>query len=107
MRGSRLPGTVSPSSYEDQGCKGQFPAPQLPASGAVVPLLFHSSQGCCTSKPFDFQQPCLKFAVQEDLKIETTPFFPSSLFCSSEGESFLATLHIPAQAPACAPGLVL
>lgn len=98
---------VSPSPSEDQGCKGQSPAPQLPASGAGLPLPFHSSQGCCTAKPFDFPQPRLKFAVQEDLKIETTPFFPSSLFCSSEGESFLTTLHIPADAPACAPGLAL
>lgn len=83
------------------------PAPQLQASCAKLPLPFLSSHGCCAAKPFDFPQPRLKFAVPEDLKIETSPFFPLSLFYSSEGESFLATLQIPAQPPAFMPGLVL
>lgn len=56
-----------------------LPLPQFQASQAKLPLLFLSPHGCRTAKPFDFPQPRLKFAVQEDLKIETSPFFPLSL----------------------------
>lgn len=53
-----------------------LPVPQLQAPCAKLPLLFLSSHGCCAAKPFNFPQPRLKFAVQEDLKIEMPPFFP-------------------------------
>lgn len=48
---------------------------QYPNVGAQS-CLYCSSLPVAAVLPFDFPQPYLKFAVQEDLQIETSPFLP-------------------------------